>query len=729
MFQHPQDANFKRKNSTPDNELPQKKLEPSPDNRYLSDDTDDLPNFFAVAFDDVKQEEEAAPQIPGQTDVTEFLAQTEAEATTAEPEILPNDTPIMMSEEAQEEADALLDDLFGDTLDDEEANEAIDELFESVKEAEEEIAEATAEPEMVEPEVEYAEEQTDEPIIMVAEEPAAEETADEESVNVGAAPEMVEAESHDVVVKPVFDSSETISQDGEMEAVAPPDPLLGLTLYEEYPEKETTPENKEENVTTMPDLHDTNPVEDPTEPIAAASADSQPPSADVREETWNTSEDDTADRLEAYRMPVDGGRPNIRVIGVGGGGTNSVTSMLRLGLEGVDFLIVNTDSQALSASPCELKLQIGDELTRGLGAGSKPEIGKAAAEASRDEIRGFLEDADMVFITAGMGGGTGTGAAPIIAEIARELGVLSVGVCTKPFGFEGKRRVEQAELGLKELRERVDTMIVVSNQKLLDAVGPEIPIQEAFELANSVLAQGVGAISELVSVPGLINVDFADVRTILSDSGDAVMGIGRAKGEQRATAAVNKACTSPLLEKLAIEGASGILICIHGGPDLTLHEVNAAATVVNRSACTNANIIFGAVVDEEMKEEEIKVTVLATGFKTAEQQPVVDPTAASREMLGLAAGRPTEESLAVGLPPELQNLLKSAEVSQSGVANPSVESPMDDDSNANGNGKHESDLEWEDDDYSLANAGADADDQEIPAYKRYRRRRTKGRFF
>jgi len=408
------------------------------------------------------------------------------------------------------------------------------------------------------------------------------------------------------------------------------------------------------------------------------------------------------DAMAAFRTPMTGGMARLRVIGVGGAGTNSVTSMLKLGLKGVDFLVANTDRQALEAAPCSLKLQLGPEITRGLGAGSNPEVGRAAAEASRADIESFLRDADMVFIACGMGGGTGTGAAPVVARIAREMGVLSVGVCTRPFKFEGPRRQEQAERGLAELSRHADTMIVVSNQKLLEAVGPAVAMRDAFEMANTVLAQGVGAISELVSVPGLINVDFADIRTILSGSGDAVMGIGRAKGEQRAVAAVNKACSSPLLEKIVVEGARGILICIQGGPDITLHEVNEAAMIVNAAASPDANIIFGAVVDESMRDE-LKVTVLATGFA---------PRRAEAPQSGTASPQHSQAAPAL---PEVDPL-----------------SILDEMHTGNGNGHHEA--EHTADAASLAsrmNLGSlgDEDGADVPAYKRLRRNRLKGRFF
>jgi cell division protein FtsZ len=304
----------------------------------------------------------------------------------------------------------------------------------------------------------------------------------------------------------------------------------------------------------------------------------------------------------------------IKVVGVGGGGTNAVDSMVENGLRGVDFYVVNTDAQALSRSRVPTKIQIGREVTQGRGAGADPNIGAKAAMDARDEITKGLQGADMVFITAGLGGGTGTGAAPVIAEIAKSLGILTVAVVTRPFRFEGPQRMKKANEGLDRLREFVDTCIIVSNDRLLEVVGPKATLKEAFMVANNVLSMGVSSISDLISVPGLINVDFSDVRTIMNETGGAVMGVGIGKGENRATEAVKKACSSPLLDKIVIDGARGVLICVTGGSDMTLFEVNEATTMVYEAASPEANIIFGAVIDERLKDE-IRVTIIATGFE------------------------------------------------------------------------------------------------------------------
>jgi len=304
----------------------------------------------------------------------------------------------------------------------------------------------------------------------------------------------------------------------------------------------------------------------------------------------------------------------IKVIGVGGGGTNAVESMVKSGLRGVEFFVVNTDAQALARSSVASKIQIGNEVTSGRGAGADPNIGAKAAIDHKEEITQALADADMVFITAGLGGGTGTGAAPVVAEIAKNLGILTVAVVTRPFRFEGPQRMRKANEGLERLREFVDTCIIVSNDRLLEVVGPKATLAEAFTVANNVLAMGVSSISDLIGVPGLINVDFADVRTIMNETGGAVMGVGVGKGENRATEAVKKACSSPLLDKIVIDGARGVLICVTGGSDMTLFEVNEATTMVYEAASPDANIIFGAVVDERLKDE-IRVTIIATGFE------------------------------------------------------------------------------------------------------------------
>lgn len=308
------------------------------------------------------------------------------------------------------------------------------------------------------------------------------------------------------------------------------------------------------------------------------------------------------------------GVADIKVIGVGGGGNNAINRMIGGGLEGVEFISINTDSQALLSSQADKKLQIGEKLTKGLGAGGDPKVGQKAAEESRNEIAAALEGADMVFITAGMGGGTGTGGAPIVAEVAKELGALTVGVVTRPFSFEGSRRARQAEEGIMNIREKVDSLIIIPNSRLLTMVKKETSMQEAFKVADEVLRQGVQGISDIINIPGMINVDFADVKTIMSSSGSAIMGIGRASGEGRAVAAARAAIESPLLEN-TIEGATGIIINVTGGTDLSLTEVDEASSsiksVLNHD---DENTIFGAVIDEKM-QGEIMITVIATGFE------------------------------------------------------------------------------------------------------------------
>ncbi len=303
---------------------------------------------------------------------------------------------------------------------------------------------------------------------------------------------------------------------------------------------------------------------------------------------------------------------NIKVMGVGGGGCNAVNRMIESQISGIEFWAINTDAQALEKAAAEQKLQIGHKITRGLGAGGNPAIGQKAAEESRDEIAHALENTDLVFITAGMGGGTGTGAAPIAAEVAKEMGCLTVGVVTRPFSFEGRRRTNQAEDGINALRSRVDTLIVIPNNQLLTVISPETPVQQAFQVADDVLRQGVQGISDIITIPGLINVDFADVRAIMADAGSALMGIGVASGKSRAREAAIAAVSSPLLES-SIHGAKGVVLNITGGYDLTLHEVNAAADSVYEVVDQDANIIFGAVIDDNM-DGEIRITVIATGF-------------------------------------------------------------------------------------------------------------------
>ncbi len=308
----------------------------------------------------------------------------------------------------------------------------------------------------------------------------------------------------------------------------------------------------------------------------------------------------------------------LKVVGVGGGGSNAVNAMVQSGLQGVEFVVANTDMQALQASPCTHKIQVGENLTQGLGAGANPAIGKKAAEESRSQIRASLEGADMVFITAGMGGGTGTGGAPIIADIAREIGALTVGVVTKPFMFEGRGRQKNAEEGIQILKESVDTLIVIPNQKLLSFIGKQTSLTGAFAEVDEILQQAVSSISDLIVIPGLINLDFADVRTIMGGMGKALMGGGTASGENRAVEAAQKAITSPLLDEATVDGARGILINITGGEDLTLYDVNEAAMLIQKNAHEDANIIFGAVIDKTMGDD-MRVTVIATGFDQADE--------------------------------------------------------------------------------------------------------------
>jgi cell division protein FtsZ len=310
--------------------------------------------------------------------------------------------------------------------------------------------------------------------------------------------------------------------------------------------------------------------------------------------------------------PLTGAR--IKVIGIGGGGGNAVNRMIESGIEGIEFLVANTDLQALKRSRAPIKIQLGSRLTKGLGAGADPTVGREAALEDTDKIIEVLEGADMVFVTTGLGGGTGTGGAPIIASLATELEALTVAVVTKPFHFEGRRRMQQAEQGLRELRECVDTVITIPNERLLHTVERGVSLPDSFRVADDVLRQAVQGISDLITVPGLINLDFADVKSIMSGMGMALMGAGRATGENRAIEATQQAISSPLLEEATIQGAKGVLINITGGPDLTLFEVNAASSIIRESADDDANIIFGAVIDENLRDE-MRITVIATGFE------------------------------------------------------------------------------------------------------------------
>jgi cell division protein FtsZ len=315
----------------------------------------------------------------------------------------------------------------------------------------------------------------------------------------------------------------------------------------------------------------------------------------------------------------------IKVVGVGGGGVNAINRMVDAGVRGVEFIAINTDAQTLLMSDADVKLDLGRDITRGLGAGADPDVGRSAAESHREEIEEVLKGADMVFVTAGEGGGTGTGAAPIVAEIGKQGGALTVGVVTRPFGFEGRRRSVQAEQGIQNLREAVDTLIVIPNDRLMELTDPKTPMIEAFKMADEVLTGGVAGITNLITTPGLINVDFADVRTILTDAGTAVMGIGRSSGEGRAAQAAQRAISSGLLET-SMDGARGVLLMVSGPEDMTLHEVNDAATLVADKSDDQADIIFGAVVDGSLGDE-VRVTVIAAGFER------------SRRPTALASGR------------------------------------------------------------------------------------------
>ncbi|MBR3162881.1 MAG: cell division protein FtsZ [Clostridia bacterium] len=319
---------------------------------------------------------------------------------------------------------------------------------------------------------------------------------------------------------------------------------------------------------------------------------------------------------EENNVTMMDGTATIKVIGVGGAGNNAVNRMIDSGIKGVDFIAVNTDRQALQTSKAATKIQIGEKITRGLGAGANPDIGAQSAEESRAEISEVLRGADMVFVTAGMGGGTGTGAAPIVAQVAKEMGILTIAVVTKPFTFEGKKRLSQAERGIESLKGKVDTLVVIPNDKLLQIIDRKTSIIEAFQLADDMLRQGVQGISDLIAIPGLVNLDFADVKTIMLNTGMAHMGTGTASGENRAEDAAKEAIQSPLLET-SIEGARGVIINITGGESLGLHEVNTAAELVQRSVDPEANIIFGTVTDPTM-DDEIKITVIATGFEKNE---------------------------------------------------------------------------------------------------------------
>ena len=331
----------------------------------------------------------------------------------------------------------------------------------------------------------------------------------------------------------------------------------------------------------------------------------------------------------------------IKVLGIGGGGSNAVNRMIEAGIQGVEFVAINTDAQALMLSDAPVRIRIGDKLTKGLGSGGDPETGRKAAEESSDDMYEVLQDADMVFLTAGMGGGTGTGAGPIIAEVAREVGALTIGVVTRPFSFEGTQRGRTALQGIEQLKEHVDTLIVIPNDRLLEVADQRASLQDAFRLADDVLRQGIQGISELITVPGLINLDFADVRTIMSEGGAALMAMGRASGEGRATKAAQAAISSALLD-VTIDGARGILFNVRGGPDLSLFEVHEAAEIIRQTAHPDVNIIFGAVIDEEMGDE-LQITVIATGFEGgASRRPAGAAAAASARRPAAPASVPAQ---------------------------------------------------------------------------------------
>lgn len=349
-----------------------------------------------------------------------------------------------------------------------------------------------------------------------------------------------------------------------------------------------------------------------------------------------------------FEIDLDDNEPlaKIKVVGVGGGGNNAVNRMISSGLEGVDFIAVNTDAQALVQAMAQNRIQIGEKLTRGLGAGAKPEIGEKAAQENKDDIVKALQGADMIFVTAGMGGGTGTGGAPVVAECAREVGALTVGVVTRPFTFEGKKRTKQAEEGIKNLKANVDTLITIPNDRLLDIVDKKTSIVDAFRIADDVLRQGVKGISDLIAVPGLINLDFADVKTIMSDAGSALMGIGEGHGDNAAIDAAKAAVNSPLLET-SIQGAKGVLFNITGDPNLELLQVNEASQIIHEAAHEDANIIFGAAIDEKL-EDTVRITVIATGFDEKGDEDVPEfPSIATKEN----STKGLDDEFKIGFPP------------------------------------------------------------------------------
>ncbi|WP_328794332.1 cell division protein FtsZ, partial [Herbidospora solisilvae] len=350
----------------------------------------------------------------------------------------------------------------------------------------------------------------------------------------------------------------------------------------------------------------------------------------------------------------------IKVVGIGGGGVNAVNRMIEEGLKGVEFIAINTDAQALLMSDADVKLDVGRELTRGLGAGANPEVGRKAAEDHREEIEEVIKGADMVFVTAGEGGGTGTGGAPVVANIARSLGALTIGVVTRPFSFEGKRRAMQAEAGIENLRAEVDTLIVIPNDRLLSISDRQVSVLDAFKAADQVLLSGVQGITDLITTPGLINLDFADVKSVMSGAGSALMGIGHARGDDRSVAAAEMAVSSPLLEA-SIDGAHGVLLSIAGGSDLGLFEINEAAQLVSNAAAPDANIIFGTVIDDALGDE-VRVTVIAAGFDEPEPvraQPVPQQTSRPQPAVPAAASRPAQTQAAAAQPARERPTLSS----------------------------------------------------------------------
>ncbi|MEZ0395785.1 MAG: cell division protein FtsZ [Anaerolineales bacterium] len=354
----------------------------------------------------------------------------------------------------------------------------------------------------------------------------------------------------------------------------------------------------------------------------------------------------------------------IKVVGVGGGGCNAVNRMIEEGIQGVEFVAVNTDAQALLLSKAPTRVRIGEKLTRGLGAGGNPEIGQKSAEESAEDLYAVLKGSDMVFVTAGLGGGTGTGAAPIVAQIARECGALTIGVVTRPFTFEGNKRMQSCESGMARLKEHADTLIVIPNDRLLQIVDKRASLQDAFKVADEVLRQGIAGISELITVPGLINLDFADVKTIMGEGGAALMAVGRASGEDRARLAAEQAISSQLLD-ITIDGARGVLFNVTGGPSLTLFEVNQAAAIIRETAHPDVNMIFGAVIDPEMGDE-IRVTVIATGFeRSGLPRRVVQRPTSVRQMVGAIEPRP-----AIRRPEEMASVEARPEAPQNGEFQP-----------------------------------------------------------